>query len=471
MKSAVETLSPTRVKLTVEVPFDEFTPNLNAAYKSIASQVNIPGFRKGKVPARIIDQRIGRAAVLEEAVNDMLPASLDAAIRESGVKAIGRPSVEVTELEDGNRVVFTAEIDVRPEFDLPDYSTIAVEVEDAEVTDDDVDEQLTSLRGRFATLTPVERAAEDGDLLLVDLAGADADGNPVDDLSASAMSVELGDEGVLPGFDEAVRGAAAGESRTFTFTPTAGEYEGRELTVTVTVSAVRERTLPEANDDFAILASEFDSIEDLRDDIRTRVSRVKRMEQALEARGKVHDRLLELVEFPVPDSVVEDEIEQHFHDGHGDADHRAEFEAEARTSLRSRLLLDRIAEAEQVSVGESELSAWLVQNASRYGMAPDAFAEALVQANQVSVAISDIRRGKALAAVTNMATIVDASGRPVDLEALDAELRRDEAALVDADIEDAEDEELDELEDVFEDEDIEDDGVNEDDVVVDDARP
>lgn len=427
MQTTLETLSPTRVKLSVEVPFDEMADSLDAAYKTIAEQVTIPGFRKGKVPSRIIDQRVGRGAVLQEAINDVIPGAYEKAVQEHEVKIAGRPEIEVTEIDDGNRVAFTAEVDVRPEFDLPDYSGIAVEVEDAEVTDEMIDEQLTALRTRFATLAPVDRPAQDGDLLLIDLAGIDPAGEAVEDLSAQAMSVELGEDGLLPGFDEAVRGATAGETRTFTFTPTAGEYEGQDMTVNVTVSAVRERTLPEATDDFAILASEFDTVDELRDDLRVRIDRTRRMEQALQARSKVHDSLLELVDIPVPQGIVDEQVEEHFADGHGDDDHRAEFIATIRDQVKSQFILDAIAEAEEISVGESELSAWVIQQAPRYGMSPDALLNALIQGNQLPMAIADVRRGKAVALVATKATVTDASGRVLDLEALDAELRQLEA--------------------------------------------
>ena len=429
MKSTVETVSPTRVKLTVEVPADELQPSLDRAYKAIAAQINIPGFRKGKVPSRVIDQRVGRDTVLQEAVNDVLPRAYEEALRENEVRPLGRPEVEVTEMQDGQSLTFTAEVDVRPQFDLPDYAGIRVEVDDAEVTDDDVDEQLTALRGRFASLSPVERGAQDGDVLLVDLSGTDASGEAIEDLSGNAMSYELGTDGMLPGFDDAVRGATAGETRTFEFTPEVGEYEGQPLTVTTVVSAVRERSLPDPDDAFAQMASEFDTIDELRDDIRTRLGRVRLLEQGLQARAKVHQALVEMADFPLPEGIVADEVAEHFADGHaGDDEHRAEVERQARDSLRSQLLLDRIAEAEGVAVGESELSAWLIQNAPRYGMTPDALAQALVQSDQLPMAISDIRRSKALALVTQKASVYDASGRPVDLEALDSDLRAAEAA-------------------------------------------
>lgn len=428
MKTSVETLSPTRVKLTVEIPFAEMSESVEAAYRTIAEQVTIPGFRKGKVPSSIIDQRVGRGAVLQEAINEVIPDAYENAVKETKVKIASQPEIEVTKIEDGELLEFTAEVDIRPEFDLPDFATIEVEVDDIKVGDEGIDEELSSLRRRFATLIPVEREAVDGDLLLVDLSGTNAAGDDVEDLSAAAMSVELGDESILPGFDEALRGAKAGQTRTFEFVPSAGEYADQPITVSVMVSTVRERELPEPNDEFAMLASEFDTLEELRADIGERMERVKRMEQAMEARGKVHDAMLELLDIPVPEGIIDAEVSEHFTDGHGDDAHREEFISQTRDRIKSQFILDRIAEDEVVSVGESELSAWVIQQAPRYQMAPDALLSALVQGNQLPVAIADIRRGKALALVTSRATVTDASGAIVDLEALDAQLRAAEAA-------------------------------------------
>ncbi|MHC8496484.1 MAG: trigger factor [Actinomycetes bacterium] len=428
MKTSVETLSPTRVKLTVEIPFAEMSESVEAAYRTIAEQVTIPGFRKGKVPSSIIDQRVGRGAVLQEAINEVIPDAYENAVKETKVKIASQPEIEVTKIEDGELLEFTAEVDIRPEFDLPDFATIEVEVDDIKVGDEGIDEELSSLRRRFATLVPVEREAVDGDLLLVDLSGTNAAGDDVEDLSAAAMSVELGDESILPGFDEALRGAKAGQTRTFEFVPSAGEYADQPITVSVMVSTVRERELPEPNDEFAMLASEFDTLEELRADIGERMERVKRMEQAMEARGKVHDAMLELLDIPVPEGIIDAEVSEHFTDGHGDDAHREEFISQTRDRIKSQFILDRIAEDEVVSVGESELSAWVIQQAPRYQMAPDALLSALVQGNQLPVAIADIRRGKALALVTSRATVTDASGAIVDLEALDAQLRAAEAA-------------------------------------------
>lgn len=425
MKSDVETLSPTRVKLTVEVPFDELKPSMDEAYKRIAQSVNVPGFRKGKVPARIIEQRFGRGAVLEEAVNDALPKAYDEALRINEVVPVGRPEIDVDELEDGQPLTFTAEVEVRPEFDLPDYTALTVEVASASPSDDDIAEQLDSLRGRFASLLEVDRPAASGDVLLVDIAGATAEGEAVEDLSGSALSYELGTDGMLPGFDEAVEGAVKDEERVFEFVPQNGDWTGIPLSVTATVKAVRERELPALDDDFAQMASEFDTVDELRADVRTRLERVKRMEQGSEARNRVLEVLLASLDIPLPEGVIAAEVDGHFEDGHeGNDGHRAEVEQQARESLKSQFVLDKIAEVEEVSVGETELSAWLIQQAPRYGMSPDAFAKALVEAGQVPMAIQDIRRAKALAVVLAAATVVDVDGIAVDLAALDEEMNR-----------------------------------------------
>lgn len=423
MKSDVETLSPTRVKLTVEVPFEELQPSMDAAYARIAQSVTVPGFRKGKVPARIIEQRFGREAVLEEAINDALPKAYDEALRENKIVPLGQPQVDVDEIEDGKGLSFRAEVDVRPEFDVPAYDSLTVTVANVEATDEEVDEQLDQLRGRFASLKDVDRAAADGDVLLVDISGATVEGDDVEDLSGQALSYELGTDGMLPGFDDAVRGASAGDTRTLEFTPQNGDWAGVPLVATAVVTGVRERELPDLDDDFAQMASEFDTAEELREDMRERLKRMKRLEQGAEARNNVLDVLMESVDIPLPENLIEAEVEAHFEDGHDSGeDHRKEVEENTRQALKSQFVLDKIAEAEEISVGESELSAWLIQQAPRYGMSPDEFAKALVEANQVPMAMQDIRRAKALALVLEAASVVDADGNAVDLKALDEEM-------------------------------------------------
>ena len=369
------------------------------------------------MPTRIIDQRVGRGAVLDEAINDALNTNLDAALREHDIRLLGRPEVDVSTYEDAAPLEFTAEMDVVPEFELPAYDSIEVTVDATTVGDDDIAEQLDALRARFGTLTTVERAATTGDVLLVDISGTD-DGEPVEDLVGTAMSYELGTDGMLPGFDEAVEGAAAGETRTFTFTPEGGEFADKSLEVTVVVTQVRERQLPDADDSFAQLASEFDTLDELKADIAERVSRVKLLEQGYAAREKVGDALLEAVDLPLPETAIQQEIDDHFADGHGDDEHRAEFAKQTRDSLKGQIVLDKIAETEQLAVSEAELSSWLVSQAPRYGMSPDQFAQELVNAGQVPMAVAEVRRSKALAHVMEQARIVDTNGDVVDLAAL-----------------------------------------------------
>ena len=438
MKSAVENISPSRIKITIEMPFAELQSSLDSAYARISSQVNIPGFRKGKIPTRIIDQRVGRGVVLEEAVNDAIPSGLAQAMIENKIVQLGRPEVDVTTLDEETGLIFTAELDIRPEFDLPKFDSLKVVVDDAEVTVDQVEEQLTGLRGRFGALKEVTRAAKDGDVLLVDLSG-DHDGQVVEELAATAFSYELGSDDMVPGFDDAVRGAKAEEVRHFLFTPSAGQWSGKGITVEVNVKAVRERELPDADDEFAQLASEFDTIGELREDVRSRLGRVRLIEQAYQARDLTHDALMEAVKIDLPDRTIQDEIDAHFEDGHGDAAHKAEFETNTRSGLKSRIVLDKIAEVEDLQVNDAELSQWLMQEAQRYNMAPDQFADQLVQSGQVQGAVSEVRRAKALAHVLENVTVVDKSGNKIDLDSV---LRGDESdADFDADFDASSDEE------------------------------
>ncbi len=415
MKSDVETLTPTRVRLTVEVPFEELKPSLDEAYKRIGAQVQIPGFRKGKVPTSLIDQRFGRGVVLDEAVNAYLPDAYGAAVREHEVRVLGQPDVDVTEFADGSDLKFTAEVDCRPEIELPDYNGLEVEVAEVVVSDSDVDEQVEALRARFATLTPVERAAQTGDFLTLDLA-ASRDGEAIEDATAAGLSYEVGSGDLLDGLDDVVVGVSAGEDVTFETELNDGEEAPADIAVTV--QSVRERELPDLNDDFAQLASEFDTLDELREDLRERLGRVKRMQQGVEARDALLEKLLSLVDVPLPQALVDAEVESHFGDGHGDDEHRDQFIETTRKNLTAQFVLDEIASKEELQPEEGELSEYLIRQAPRYGMTPDAFAQALVEAGQVPAIMGEVIRAKALARVLEGATIVDTAGNAVDLDAL-----------------------------------------------------
>jgi trigger factor len=421
VKSAVETLNPTRVKLTVEVPFEELKPSLDAAYKSIASQISVPGFRQGKVPARIIDQRVGRGAVLQEAVNEALPKFYGQAVEENKVRPLGQPEVDVTEVpaEDGQELKFTVEVDVRPEITLPEYDGLQVEVDQAEASDEDVEERLTSLRQRFGTLTGIDREAATGDFVSIDLSAAIGD-EEID--AVKGVSYEIGSGNMLDGLDEALVGMKAEETKSFTAPLAGGDREGEDAEVTVTVQSVKERVLPELDDDFAQLASEFDTLEELKADVQAQAERAKKFEQGVQARDKVLEHLLDNTEIPVPDALVEAEVHSHLENENRleDDEHRAEVDESARKALKAQFLLDAIVEKESVSVGQPELIEYLVMSASQYGMDPNEFAKAVDEAGQIPAMVAEVARRKALASVLEKANVVDTAGNVIDLNELNA---------------------------------------------------
>ncbi|CAB4665175.1 unannotated protein [freshwater metagenome] len=418
MKSTIETLSPTRVRLDIEVEFSEMSSHVADAYKKVATQVNIPGFRKGKVPAAMIDQRVGRGTVLDEAINAALPDFYGKAAREHSVAVLGRPVVDVKEFVDNEKLLFTVEVDVRPEVKLPDFSSITIEVEDLVVSDADVDEQVEELRTRFGTLTSVERAVAKGDFATLDLE-AFIKGELVDGGQANDISYEVGSDRMIDGLDDALIGMSAGETKKFE-TQLVGQAEGEKGEVQATVKAVKERELPPVDDAFAKLASEFDTLAELKADFVVRLGRVKKMEQGTQARDLLIKKLLEDLDIPVPDSLVELEVADHLA-GEGrseDAEHRAEVDGQVRSSLKSDFLLDAIVQAEDIQITEMELTEYLVRTSQRYGMAPEQFAQELQKAGQIAQLVSEVTRAKALASVLERITVKDASGNVIDLEAL-----------------------------------------------------
>ena len=418
MKSTVETLSPTRIRLDIEVEFSEMSSHVADAYKKVATQVNIPGFRKGKVPAAMIDQRIGRGTVLDEAINAALPDFYGKAAREHSVAVLGRPVVDVKEFVDNEKLLFTVEVDVRPEVKLPDFSTITIEVEDLLVSDADVDEQVEELRTRFGTLTSVERAVAKGDFATLDM-DAFINGKSVDGGQANDISYEVGSDRMIDGLDDVLIGMSAGETKKFE-TQLVGQAEGEKGEVEVTVKAVKERELPPVDDAFAKLASEFDTLTELKADFVVRLGRVKKMEQGTQARDLLVKKLLADLDIPVPDSLVELEVADHL-EGEGrseDAEHRAEVDGQVRSSLKSDFLFDAIVQAEDIQITEMELTEYLVRTSQRYGMAPEQFAEELQKAGQIAQLVSEVTRAKALASVLERITVKDASGNVIDLAAL-----------------------------------------------------
>ena len=418
MKSNVETLSPTRVKLDVEVDFQELSPYIANAYKKLASQINIPGFRKGKVPAAMIEQRVGRAAVLDEAINEALPQFYAQAAREHSLLVIGRPEVDIKELKDNEKLHFTVEVSIRPDVTLPDFSKITVTVDNAVVTDKDLDEQIDELRARFGTLHTVERATKSGDFVTVDLT-ARIDGAEIDGGKANDISYEVGSNRMIDGLDEALIGMNVNETKVFT-TQLVGQKDGETGDVEIVVKAVKERELPPVDDAFAKLASEFDTIEELKKDFTERLTRVKKLEQGAQARDLLVEKLLADITIEVPDDLVLEEVNNHL-EGEGrleDAVHRAEVDKEVRDSIKSEFLLDSLVKAEEVQITEIELTEYLVRMSQRYGMAPDQFAQELQKAGQITQVIAEVTRAKALASALGRINVVDKAGAKVELEEL-----------------------------------------------------
>jgi len=438
VKSTVETLSPTRVKLAIEVPFDELKPSLQKAYREIGAQVQVPGFRRGKIPAAVIDQRVGRGAVLNEAVQEAIPQQILAAVREHDVKTLGRPEVEITEFADNAPLKFTAEVDVRPEITVPDLKTISVTVPAVEIGDNEIEEQINGLRERFATLKTVERPAAENDYVQLDL-NATVDGEEVPGGSATNISHEVGSKQLLPGLDEVLVGLSAGDDATFTTQLVGGDFAGRDAEVKVSVRSVKDKQLPEIDDEFAQLASEFDTLDELRNDLRERLSRVKKVEQIYAARDEALKQLVEAAEIPAPEGVVKDEVEgrkqamtdqlerigatlQDYLTSEDKTEEQIDEELTeaAQEGVRIQLLLDTIADAEDVQVSDDEFGHEIVHRAQRAQMQPQQYYDQLVQSGAAAAVFGDVRRGKALASVMEQVEMKDSDGNVLTLEDLRA---------------------------------------------------
>lgn len=418
MKTVVEQLTPTRVKLTIEVTPAEFKPSLDHAYEHIAEGVNIPGFRKGKVPAAILDQRVGRPSILAHAINDGLDSIYRQAIEENKVRPLGQPQADVKQSPDENtfegNLVVEIEVEARPEIKLPEYKGLKVKVDEVKVAGKDIEEELDALRSRFGTLKTVDRPAKKGDFTTIDLKAV-IEGKTID--SAENISYEIGAGNLLDGIDEALDTLTAGESTTFKSKLVGGEKAGQEAEVSVTLTAVKERELPKLDDAFAQLASEFDTVAELKAEIEKQLAASKVFGQGIQARELLTEQLLDLAKIPVSTELVEADVNRHL-EGEGrleDAAHRAEVTVESTKSFQVQMLLDAIAEKEEIQVGEQELIQYLVQSAQQYGMAPNDFIKAISENGQVPAFVGEVARRKALTIVLEAATVTDAKGKAVDL--------------------------------------------------------
>jgi trigger factor len=448
VKTDVEELSPTRVRLTVEVPFEELKPSLDQAYREIGRQVSIRGFRPGHVPRQVLDQRIGRSAVLEQAINEAVPDFYAQAVRDAQVVALGQPEVEITKLEDGSEIAFTAEVDIRPNFEIPDVENLRVVVEDADVSPDQVEEYLRALRERFASLLSVDREVRDGDYVSIDLS-AQVDGEDVADAQATGISYEVGSGSILDGLDSALIGLHADETSTFNSELAGGEHEGSVADVTVTVRSVKEKNLPDLDDDFAQSASEFNTVGELRSNTRKQMEAMRRAGQAGQARDRAIEALLDQIDIPLPETVVEHEIE-HRHESLNEeleragltleqylegrdftqADLEKELADDVRRSVKARFILDKFADAEELGVEQDEVAQYVTQLAYQQGVSPDALARQLTTSGQLGYVVTDLIRSKAADLLAHRVQVTDESGRKIDVgaPASDGEGDQDEAA-------------------------------------------
>ena len=441
MPSTVEQLSPTRVKLTVEIPFADLKPHLDKAYREIAKTVTIPGFRKGKVPTMVIDQRFGRGVVLQEAINAALPSAYEAAVSESKVIPLGEPEVEVTKLEDGELIEFTAEVEVRPEFTLPAFSELSATVDSLPDIDAEVEERIEVLRKRFATTTEVDRAAAVGDIVVIDLVGT-RQGEPLPDATADGITYQIGSGGMLDGLDEAVTGLAAGEAAEFNSILVGGPLQGEPADITVTVIKVSTQELPEVDDEFAALVSEFDTLAEMKADLAGGVAGYAKAEQAAKGRDKILEALVEQTDIQVPERVLAAEIQSrkdeineqlkrmgytladYLEQAGDEADTPEEFWAEIETStergLKAQLILDKVADDAAVGVDQADLSELLVRKATQNNSTPEQEAQHMMEHNHVASWMQEIRRNKALGVIVADATVTDTAGNPVDVVGLPA---------------------------------------------------
>ena len=421
MKTAVEKLNPTLAKIEVEVPFAEFKPYLDRTYKNLSGQISVPGFRKGKLPKQLIEQRAGFDYIVEASLNDALNDYYAQALGENELSPLAQPELDVqsqpsTENREAD-VKLTITVTVRPEIELPNYEGLEVEVDEVEVTAEDEVQALDALRERFGTLKTVERPAADKDFVTIDIT-AEIDGEQVD--AANDLSYQIGSGTMLDGIDEALTGLSAGEDATFETKLSGGEHAGEQAVIKVKLSAVKERELPAADDEFAQLASEFDTIDELKEDIKKQVAEAKVAEQGTQARDKVLAKLVELVEIPVPEKVIEDQLEQHFNNpnaeaGHDTEEHRAEVRENTETAFKNEMVLDAVADKEEVTVDQAEMINYIITMSSQYGMDPNQFAQMLDGSGQAGALVGEVRRSKALATVLKTAVVKDTKGNVVDL--------------------------------------------------------
>jgi len=419
LKTTVERLNPTRVKLTIEVDQAAFKPTLDKAYETVAQQVNIPGFRKGKVPSQVLDQRVGKDQIIAQAINDGMDVFYRQALVAEKLKPLGTPEADISSAPSAAEIekplIISLEVEVRPEFKLPDYKGIAVTVEPVKVAKMDIETELDALRARFGSLVTVDRPAAKGDFTTIDLSAL-MDGKQID--TASDISYEIGSGQLLDGIDEALETLTAGETTTFKSKLVGGEMAGQEAEVTVTLKAVKERELPKADDEFAQLASEFDTLAELKKDLETKIAEQLGRKQVLQARDKIVEDLVAKAKIPVSDIAVKREVDAHL-EGEGrmeDDVHRKEVTADSEKGFKTQLLLDAVVDAEEIKIEDQELIEYLAFTSRNYQMDPNQFIEQVASSGQVAFYADELARRKAVDFLVAQAVITDTKGAAVKYE-------------------------------------------------------
>ncbi|QNE90043.1 trigger factor [Corynebacterium incognita] len=446
MKTTVDKLSETRVKLTVNVPFSELEKEIEQAYAAVAQQVSIPGFRKGKAPRQLIDARFGRGPILEQVVNDMLPTRYEQALEENEINPLGQPNIDITKIEDNDVVEFTAELDVRPEIKVPDFSAMSVTVPAVKTDDEAVEKELENLAERFGELKDTKRKMKTGDFAIIDI-DVEVDGEKLDEASSEGLTYQIGDDDLIKGLDTALRGMKTDEDAEFTTTIQSGQHKDKEATVKVHVKQSKERKLPDMDDEFAQMASEYDTMDELREATKSQVAENGKAEQAGAIRDEVLKAALAETEFELPTSVVEEQVHNQLHQVLGQLAHdekalaqlleaqgtsREEFDKQSREqaeeSVRTQLFLDAVAEQESPEVSQQELTDHILFTAQSYGMDPNEFIQQLQSSGQIANLFSDVRRGKALAAAICRVSVTDDEGNKVDPTEFFGEVEEDSAS-------------------------------------------
>ncbi|HZA19752.1 MAG TPA: trigger factor [Actinomycetota bacterium] len=431
LQTTAERIEKDRVKLRVEVTEEDLKPAIAEVYRELANEMKVPGFRKGKVPRQIIDSRVGPEFVRSEALKEALPDFYREALKQEELEAITAPDIEVVEFSKGSPIVFEATVDIRPEVVVPDLGSIEVEAPDAAVTDEDIDEQMERLRDRFAELETVGREARRGDFVLIDLKGYEGD-QLVDGASAPDYLYEVGSRTGPPKLDEELEGNRPGAILKFNDSIPEGELAGRELSFTVLVKEVKAKKLPVLDDEFAKTVGEFDSLEELREDLRERLVDVKRQMVEEEIRTRVLEALIDAADLDPPEKLVEAEFDHRLHHLEEDlgragmsiaqyAQAAEQTELELRADLRrsvsrsvvAELLLEQIAREAEIEVTEEDLGRDIAVAAARSGQDPSEVAKQLAESGRLGSVAADIMRRKALDYVVEHVNI---KNRPADDE-------------------------------------------------------